>query len=82
MSTVQNGKVCINTSGVNGPYFKTHRGLRQGDQLSSLLFNLVGDGRVPKYSGYPTGGKIRHPARLLKKPIVGDPKSTDSMSAA
>ena len=43
MSTVQNGKVCININGVNGPYFKTHRGLRQADQLSPLLFNLVGD---------------------------------------
>jgi len=28
---------------VNGPYFKTDRELRQGDQLSPLLFNLVGD---------------------------------------
>lgn len=26
MSTVHNGKVCINIDGVNEPYFKTHRG--------------------------------------------------------
>jgi hypothetical protein len=37
---------------------------------------------VSKYPGYLTGDKIRHPARLLKNPIIGDPKSTDNMSAA
>lgn len=40
---MQNGKVCININGENGPCFKTHRGLRQGDPLSPLLFNLVAD---------------------------------------
>ena len=30
MSTIKEGKVCININGENGPYFKTHRGLRQG----------------------------------------------------
>lgn len=43
MSTVEGGRVCININGENGPYLKTHRGLRQGDPLSPLLFNLVGD---------------------------------------
>lgn len=43
MSTVKSGKVCININGENGPYFRNHRGLRQGDPLSPLLFNLVGD---------------------------------------
>jgi hypothetical protein len=38
--------------------------------------------RVSKYPGYPTRGKIRHPARLLKNSIIGDPKSTNNMSAA
>lgn len=29
MDTVKGGRVCININGQNGPYFKTHRGLRQ-----------------------------------------------------
>jgi len=37
------GEVCININGENGPYFMTHRGLKQGGPLSPLLFNLVGD---------------------------------------
>ena len=41
MSTMRGGRVCININGDNGPYFKTHRGLAQGDPLSSLLFILL-----------------------------------------
>lgn len=41
--TIRGGKVCININGEHSPYFKTHRGLRQGDPLSPLLFNLAAD---------------------------------------
>lgn len=43
MKTIEGGKVCVNINGENSPYFKTHRGLRQGDPLSPLMFNLAAD---------------------------------------
>jgi len=43
MKTVQEGKVCINVNGERSEYFRTFRGLSQGDPLSPLLFNLVAD---------------------------------------
>ena len=41
MQTVKGGQVCVNVNGERSPYFKTFRGLRQGDPLSPLLFDLV-----------------------------------------
>lgn len=38
-----NGRVAINFNGSSEEFFKTHKGLRQGDPLSLLLFNLVAD---------------------------------------
>jgi hypothetical protein len=44
MRTVRGGKVAIKTNDIVGPYFSTHKGVRQGDPFSPLLFSLVVDG--------------------------------------
>lgn len=40
---VRGGRVCVNVNGERSDFFRTYRGLRQGDPLSPLLFNLVSD---------------------------------------
>jgi hypothetical protein len=40
---VLGGSVGVTLNGTNNSFFKTGKGLRQGDPLSPLLYNLVGD---------------------------------------
>ena len=42
-SLVQKGSVRVKISDDIGHYFQTHKGLRQGDSMSPLLFNIVAD---------------------------------------
>ena len=42
-SQVQKGSVGIKVNNDIGHYFQTHKGLRQGDSMSPLLFNIVAD---------------------------------------
>jgi hypothetical protein len=43
MSLVKNGSIAIRLNDKNDDFFRPGKGLRQGDPLSSLLFNLVFD---------------------------------------
>jgi hypothetical protein len=43
MNTINRGKVAVRVNDDIGPYFCTHQGLRRGDLLSPLLFDLVVD---------------------------------------
>jgi retron-type reverse transcriptase len=53
------GGVGININGKPGNYFNTHKGLRQGDPLSPLLFNLMSDALATLLENAKEAGKIR-----------------------
>ena len=42
-SFVSGGSIAVNVNDEVGPYFQTRKGLRQGDPLSPILFNIVAD---------------------------------------
>jgi hypothetical protein len=64
MKTVKGGKVAIRTNDTIGPFFPTHKCVRQGGPFSSLLFNIVADGLaclIEKAQGMELiGGLIPH----------------------
>jgi hypothetical protein len=41
MQVVADGTVSVKLNGLTGPYIKSHKGVRQGDPLSPILFNFV-----------------------------------------
>jgi hypothetical protein len=43
LRAVQGGKVAVNLNGELGNYFRSFKGLRQGDPMPPLLFNLIAD---------------------------------------
>jgi hypothetical protein len=60
MRIVRGGKVAIKTNDTLGPYFTTHKGVRQGDPFSPLLFNLVVDGLACMIHKAQVEGLIPH----------------------
>ena len=56
---VETGKVCININGEQGEYFRTFKGLRQGDPLSPLLFDAIADALGTMIGAAKEAGHLR-----------------------
>jgi hypothetical protein len=56
---VRGGIVCIDVNGERGEFFRSFKGLRQGDPLSPLLFNLVADALSAMLSRASVSGIIQ-----------------------
>ena len=56
---VRGGRVCIDINGVRSEFFRSFKGLRQGDPLSPLLFNLVADALFAMLSRASSAGVIQ-----------------------
>lgn len=53
------GRVAININGEVEKFFKTHKGVRQGDPLSPLMFNLVVDALSEMLNKAKEGGHLQ-----------------------
>jgi hypothetical protein len=56
---IEGGRVAININGEDGQFFNTHKGLRQGDPLSPLMFNLVSDTLATMFENAKLTGQTR-----------------------
>jgi hypothetical protein len=56
---VSGGRMGINLNGEPGNFFRKYKGLRQGDPLSPLLFNLVADALATILTKSRDAGLIR-----------------------
>ena len=65
MKVVCGGRVVVNLDGELGQYFRSYKGLRQGDPLSPILLNLVADGLSAILNKAAERGVIRGVTPLL-----------------
>jgi retron-type reverse transcriptase len=43
MKSIKRGKVAVRVNDIIGPYFESKKGLRQGDPISPILFDIAID---------------------------------------